>query len=49
VQLGVGGGVVMVWQETALPMYYIVRKTITRSMLQSHAGYVRTSWPLGAL
>jgi len=44
---GQGGSVV--WQEAALPMCYIVRKTTTRSMPRSQAGYLRTSWPLGAL
>jgi len=32
-------GVVMEWQEAALPMScYVFRKTTTRSMPQSHAG-----------
>jgi hypothetical protein len=42
--------VVMVWKEAALPMLCnIVRKTTTRSMPQSYAGYLSMSWPLGAL
>jgi hypothetical protein len=50
VQLWVAGRIVMVWQGAALPMSrYIVRKTTTRTMQQSHASYLRTSWPLGAL
>jgi len=44
-----GGGVVMVWQEAVLAMCCIVRKNTAISMPQSHAGYLRTSWPLGAL
>jgi len=36
----------MVRQGAALPMCYIVRKTTTRWMPQSQAGYLRTSWPL---
>jgi len=43
------GGVVLVWCEAALPMYYIVRITATRSMPRSHAGYLWTSQPHGAL
>jgi len=40
----------MVWQEAALPMScYVVLKTTTRGMPQSHAGHLMTSWPLGAL
>jgi hypothetical protein len=40
--------VVMVWQEVAVPMFYIVRQITTRNMPHSHAGYVRTSQPLVA-
>lgn len=29
--------------------FYIVRKTTTRRMPQSYAGFLRTMWPLGAL
>ena len=44
------GEVAMVWWEAALPIScYIVRKTTTRAMPQSHAGYLRTSQPRGAL
>ena len=39
----------MVWQEAALPMCYIVRKTTTRSMPQSNAVYPKTLQPIGAL
>jgi hypothetical protein len=35
------GRVVIVWQEVALPMRNIVRKTNTRSLKQSHAGYLK--------
>jgi len=40
----------MVWQDIALPMScYIVKNSTTRGMVQSQAGYLRTSLPLGAL
>jgi len=43
-------GTVVVWQVTALPMScYIVRKTTTLSVPQSHGGYLWPSRPLGAL
>jgi len=42
-------GVVVEGQEAALPMCFIVRKTTTRSMPQSHAGDLRLSRPFGAL
>jgi hypothetical protein len=47
--MNTGGCSRLVWQEAALPMCYIVRKTTTRSVPLSHAGYLRTLWSLGAL
>jgi hypothetical protein len=36
-------GVVVEWQEAALPMCFIVRKITTKGVPQSNAGYLTTS------